>query len=195
MPDRHGPLRALYENRAGAGSSWDTFQGDTPDHVLDRITRGILRTDPEWLADVLTANEIGAVEEAFGVDIGEPGDGGEIDPPDPADRFSWSVFEADIFPAEGEMATVYFRATVTDADGDDDLTKIKISVGDDSESDKEIEYSAEESDGRSEISNFELGPLEVPIPVTATLSAADTDSDGGFVELATRTFDGEESQQ
>jgi hypothetical protein len=194
MPDRHGPMKALYENRGTSGSSWGTFEETTPNDVLDRITRGILQTDPEWLADVLTAGEITAVEEAFGVSIGEPGDGGEIDPADPAERFSWSVFEADIFAAEGEMATVWFKATVTDADGDDDLTKIKISVGDEGENSKTIVYPEEGSDGQSEISNFELGPLEASAPVTATLSAADTDADGEFVDLVTQEFAGEVPQ-
>jgi hypothetical protein len=58
-------------------TNWKSFEESTPNDVLDRTTRGILQTDPEWLGDALTAGEVTAVEEAFGVRIGAPGDGGE----------------------------------------------------------------------------------------------------------------------
>jgi hypothetical protein len=73
MPDRHGPMRVVYEQR-GQGEEipstvWTTFEDETPNDVLDRITRGILQTEPEWLGEVLTQTEITAVEDSFGVTI------------------------------------------------------------------------------------------------------------------------------
>ncbi len=70
MPDRHGPMRAVYQQNEGIpGTNWQTFEESTPNEILDRTTRGILRTDPEWLADTLTQNEITAVAENFGVTV------------------------------------------------------------------------------------------------------------------------------
>jgi hypothetical protein len=70
-------MRALYQSQGTPSTTWESFESGTPNDVLDRTTRGILQTDPGWLADVLTPNEVTAVEEAFGVTIGESGDGGE----------------------------------------------------------------------------------------------------------------------
>jgi hypothetical protein len=63
-------MRAVYEQNQGTlKKNWEEFEGDTPNDVLDRTTRGILQTDPQWLGDVLTPDEITAVENYFGVSI------------------------------------------------------------------------------------------------------------------------------
>ena len=84
MPDRHGPMRVVYEQRGQgeeiSSTNWSTFEDETPNDVLDRITRGILQTEPQWLGEALTLEEITAVEESFGVTIGTPDDGNQQGP-------------------------------------------------------------------------------------------------------------------
>ena len=73
MPDRHGPLKVVYQERRQGeeipGSDWTTFEDETSEGVLDRITRGILQTDPQWLGEELTQDELFAIAESFGVEI------------------------------------------------------------------------------------------------------------------------------
>jgi hypothetical protein len=79
MPDRHGPLRVIYEETFSL-AEWESFEDNTPNDVLDRTTQGVLRTEPQWLGEALTSEEITAVEESFGVTIGTPDDGNQQGP-------------------------------------------------------------------------------------------------------------------
>lgn len=79
MPDRHGPLRVVYEETFSL-DEWESFEDNTPNDVLDRTTQGVLRTEPQWLGEALTSEEITAVEESFGVTIGTPDDGNQQGP-------------------------------------------------------------------------------------------------------------------
>lgn len=79
MPDRHGPLRVIYEETFSL-DEWESFEDNTPNDVLDRTTQGVLRTEPQWLGEALTSEEITAVEESFGVTIGTPDDGNQQGP-------------------------------------------------------------------------------------------------------------------
>lgn len=189
MPDRHGPLKVLYQTQQIPSTNWTDFEDDTPNDVLDRTTRGILRSGPEWLGDVLTPNEVTAVEEAFDVTIEGPGDGGEVTPP--ADRFGVEQFDAfrveelEIEPSRQVLFEP--QAEVVDADGDDDLTGIRIAAelteGGEGPS---VTEPAEEGGGSAMIQTTD--PLVIPLnelPVTATLSASDADSGEEFVDLGT----------
>jgi hypothetical protein len=59
----------MYQRRGIPGTNWSEFESDTPNDVLDRTTRGILNTEPEWLGSELIPSEITAVENHFGVSI------------------------------------------------------------------------------------------------------------------------------
>jgi hypothetical protein len=193
MPDRHGPLRVVYQERRQGeeipSTVWSTFEDETPNDILDRITRGILQTDPQWLGEVdLTSDEIAAVEEAFGVTIEVPEDGGEPEPPAPATRFSVERFDGSADPAEGGGITnLFYKVKIDDADGDDDVTGFRLEASKDGFVIDSLEYLPDGPDtGADERTNFEAGLFTeqaVERPFTVTLSAADEDSAGSFVEL------------
>jgi hypothetical protein len=193
MPDRHGPLKVVYQKRGEEipPSLWSEFESDTPNDVLDRITRGILQTEPQWLGEQLSSGEITAVEEFFGVSIGAPGDGGEVELP--ADRFSVDVFDGSATFVEGGITNLFYQVTVSDADDDDDVTGFRLDATGDEGATDSFEYLPDgPASGQQERSDFEAGLFvegtAVP-PVDVTLSAADEDSAGGFVELITQQFD------
>ena len=129
MPDRHGPMRVVYQQRGGdeelPPTTWDTFENDTPEDVLDRITRGILQTDPQWLADALTPTEVTAVETAFGVTIGDSGGGGG-DIERPADRFGIERFDGSADVTSDGITNLYYMIRVSDADDDGDVTGFRL---------------------------------------------------------------------
>lgn len=196
MPDRHGPLKVVYQERRQGeeipGSDWGSFEESTQNDILDRITRGILQTDPQWLGEVLTSEEIPAVEEAFGVTIEVPDDGVEPEPPAPATRFSVGRFEGPPSFVEGEITNLFYKVTVADADGDDDVTGFRLEASKDDVEIDSFEYLPDGPDsGAAERTNFEVGLFTgqaVEAPFTVTLSAADEDSPGSFVELATQSY-------
>lgn len=68
MPDRHGPLKVIYEETFSQ-EGWNSFESETSNDVLDRITRGILNVSPQWLGRELTEAERAAVLEAFGEEL------------------------------------------------------------------------------------------------------------------------------
>lgn len=77
MPDRHGPLRVIYEETFSLNEveiPWEDFESNTPNDVLDRTTRGILNVSPLWLGEELSETERDAVLEAFGEEITVPED-------------------------------------------------------------------------------------------------------------------------
>lgn len=195
MPDRHGPMRVVYQQRGGdeelPPTTWDTFENDTPEDVLDRITRGILQTDPQWLADALTPTEVTAVETAFGVTIGDSGGGGG-DIERPADRFGIERFDGSADVTSDGITNLYYMIRVSDTDDDGDVTGFRLEATAADDTTDSFEYLPEGPDtGNSERSNFEAGLFVeqyVQGPITVTLSAADEDSAGTFVELATQTY-------
>jgi hypothetical protein len=191
MPDRHGPLKVIFrQNQEMPKKNWETFEENTSNDVLDRTTRGILQTEPLWLGDALTSNEITAVEEAFGVTIEVPDDGGR---PDPATRFNVEQFDGSASFVEGGITSLFYQVTVSDADADDDVTGFRLDATGDEGATDSFEYLPDgPGSGQPERTNFEVGLFvegtAVP-PVDVTLSAADEDSAGEFVELATQQFD------
>jgi hypothetical protein len=173
------------------GTNWESFEESTPNDVLDRTTRGILRTDPEWLADTLTQNEITAVAENFGVTVEDPGDGGDVELP--ADRFDVERFEGSATFTDGGITSLYYKIEVADTDdGDGDVTGLRVEATSDDGSTDSFEHLPDGPDsGAPERSNFEVGLFTDRIvegPITVTLSAADEDSAGSFVGLTTVQF-------
>jgi len=65
-------MRVIVENQAIPGTTWEQLEEELPDDALDRTTRGILRSEPEWLAGELTLGEIRAVNESFGAGLELP---------------------------------------------------------------------------------------------------------------------------
>ncbi|GAA0524289.1 hypothetical protein SAMN04488066_10680 [Halorubrum aquaticum] len=193
MPDRHGPMRVVYEEQ-GEGipsTTWSDFEGNAPNDVLDRITRGILNIDPAWLGSPpLTSGEVTAVEEAFGVTIGPPDDGGE--PELPSTRFRIEQFQGSGSPVEGGIMNLFYKVTVSDGDDDDDVTGFRLEATSADEKNDSFENLPDGPDtGAAERSNPEVGLFTeqaVETPVSVTLSAADEDSSGEFVELTTQPY-------
>lgn len=194
MPDRHGPMRVVYEEQGEEipSTNWSDFEGNAPNDVLDRITRGILNIDPAWLGSPpLTSGEVTAVEETFGVSLG----GGEIDP---ADRFSVDTFDVSgvATETEGEIGSLLYDVSVSDDDGDNDLTDFRVE-GTDADGDTvDYTYSSNNSvsqGGEQSLSAFEAIPTTqtVSLPLDATLYASDTDSE---VELEMKDFTSEDFQ-
>jgi hypothetical protein len=186
MPDRHGPFRVVYEETFSE-EEWGDFETNTSNGVLDRITRGILDIDPAWLGSPpLTAEEVSAVEEAFDVSLG-----GEE--PDPADRFSvdsFGVFGTQT-DTEGEIVSLLYEVSVSDADGDDDITDLQVEGTDADGNAVDYTYSADNTvsdGGEQSLTDSEATPTiqTVSLPLNATLSASDTDS--GPVELENKEF-------
>jgi hypothetical protein len=192
MPDRHGPLKVIYAETFSQGE-WEDFEADTPNDILDRVTRGILNVDPAWLGSPpLTLEEVSAVEEAFDVSIGGEG-------PDPADRFGVELFDAFGTPTEteGEVGGLLYEVYVFDADDDGDITDFHVEGTDADGSVVNYTYSAENSvadGGEQSLSSFEATPTTqtVSLPLDATLFASDTDS--GPVELETKEFTSQDFQ-
>ena len=186
MPDRHGPIRVVYQARGDEEippTTWSSFEESTPNDILDRITRGILSIDTAWLGSLpLTSAEVTAVEEYFGVSIG----GGEMAP---ADRFSVGEFSGSGESRDGGVGDVFLKANVADDDGDDDVTGFRIDATSDDDVTDSFEYLPDGTDsGASERTNFEIPVFSEQIvedPITATLSAADVDPGDQFVELET----------
>ncbi|OYR62885.1 hypothetical protein DJ80_09175 [Halorubrum ezzemoulense] len=173
-------------------TNWSDFEGNTPNDVLDRITRGILDIDPAWLGSPpLDSGEVTAVEENFDVSLG----GGEIDP---ADRFSVDTF--DVFglaaDTQGEIGGLLYEVSIFDNDGDDDITDFRVE-GTDADGDSvDYTYSLDNSvsqGGEQSLTAYEASPTTqtVSLPLTATLYASDTDSE---VELKTKNFTSEDFQ-
>jgi hypothetical protein len=192
MPDRHGPFRVVYEETFSQ-EEWGNFEAETPNGVLDRVTRGILNIDPAWLGSPpLTPEEVSAVEEAFDVSLG-----GEE--PEPADRFSVDSFVVfgNQTDTEGEIEDLLYEVGVSDADGDDDVTDFQVEGTDADGNAVDYTYSADNSvaeGGQQSLSNFEAMPTtqSVSLPLNATLLASDTDS--GPVELESKEFTSEDFQ-
>ncbi|WP_200531282.1 hypothetical protein [Halorubrum sp. LN27] len=184
MPDRHGPMRVIFQNQEIPGTTWGDFEENTPNEVLDRTTRGILDVNPGWLGTAMTPGEVAAVQEWFDVSIG----GGETDP---AERFTASGFDGTRESLGDGEYYIYFDATVEDADTDDDLTAIRIDAEGADGTSGSIEGTPSEGDTAATIEFSGVDPFSDPVslPVNATLSAADSDSNGSFVELQQKRID------
>ena len=186
MPDRHGPMRVIYQSGDIPSTTWDSFEEDTPNQVLDRMTESILDIDPAWLGGALTANEVGAVQEWFDVSIGD----GE---PEPIDPFGVERFELSANYVDGGVQDVYVQARVVDSDGSKELAGLEVEAASSDGASDSFEYLPDGADsGANERSDFEIGLFleqTVTAPVDVTLSAIPVGSDSQPVELETKTVE------